>query len=116
MENHMADSASNPATQPATNDQFYVCLLLPPRPSFAMDMTLEERQAMDAHVAYWTEHLGQGIAIVFGPAADPKGPWGLGVIRVKNDEQMRQLNSQDPAVLANIGLQYEVLPMLRAVV
>jgi hypothetical protein len=53
---------------------------------------------------------------VYGPVADPKGVWGLGVIRVKNEEQMRELVERDPAVLARIGASYEVLPMLKAAV
>jgi hypothetical protein len=40
-------------------------------------MTAEEASIMQEHVAYWTENLRQGVAIVFGPGADPQGPWGL---------------------------------------
>ena len=71
---------------------------------------------MEAHAAYWSEHLRRGVAVLYGPVADPKGTWGLGVIRVKSEEQMRKLIEQDPAVLARIGARYEVLPMLKAVV
>jgi hypothetical protein len=81
----MSDIVSNPSGQPS--ERFYVCRLLPPRPTFVTDMTPEERQAMDAHAAYWRDQLGQGIAVVFGPVADPRGPWGLGVIRVKGEAQ-----------------------------
>lgn len=98
------------------SEQFYLCRLLPPRPSFATDMTDAEREVMQAHVAYWTEQLTKGIAVVFGPVADPKGPWGLGIIRVNSEEAMRRMTEADPAILAGIGLRYEVLPMLRAVV
>jgi hypothetical protein len=62
------------------------------------------------------ERIGYGVAVVFGPVADPKGPWGFGVIRVKSEEQMRKLVEHDPADLARIGASYEVLPMLNAVV
>jgi uncharacterized protein YciI len=109
-------SDANPSGQPPPTERFYVCRLLAPRPTFVTDMTPEERQAMEAHAAYWCEHLRQGVAVVFGPVADPKGPWGLGVIRVKSEEQMRKLVENDPAVLARIGASYEVLPMLNAVV
>ena len=112
----MSYATSNPSAQPTLNERFYVCRLLPPRSNFATDMTPEERQVMEAHAAYWSEHLRQGVAIVFGPVADPKGVWGLGVIRVKNEEQIRELVERDPAVLARIGASYEVLPMLKAVV
>ena len=98
------------------SERFYVCRLLPPRPSFAQDMTAEEASVMQAHAAYWTEHLRQGTAIVFGPVADPKGLWGLGVIRVASDEQLHAFEAADPAIQARKGFRYEVLPMLQAVV
>lgn len=112
----MSDATSNAPAQLIPNERFYVCRLLAPRATFVTDMTPEERQAMEAHAAYWAEQLRQGVAVVFGPVADPKGPWGLGVIRVKSEEEMRKLVEQDPAILARMGASYEVLPMLRAIV
>jgi uncharacterized protein YciI len=113
---NMSDAKPNPSAQPTPNERFYVCRLLPPRSNFATDMTPEERQAMEAHAAYWSEHLRRGVAVLYGPVADPKGTWGLGVIRVKDEEQMQELVERDPAILARIGVSYEVLPMPKAVV
>ena len=96
-------------------ETFYLCRLLPPRESFAYDMTPEEASVMQEHVAYWTSHLQAGNAIVFGPVADPNGPWGLGVVRAKDSEQIRALEENDPAIRSGKGFRYEVLPMLRAV-
>jgi uncharacterized protein len=84
-----------------------------PRPTFHLDMTAEERSIMGKHVAYWSEKATQGIAIVFGPVMDPKGVYGIGVYQVQDEPEMRQLLEHDPA---NGLLQYEVLPMARAVV
>ena len=84
-----------------------------PRPTFHLDMTAEERAIMERHVAYWSEQATQGIALVFGPVMDPKGVYGIGVYRVQDETEMRSLLEQDPA---NGLLQYEVLPMARAVV
>ncbi len=84
-----------------------------PRPTFHLDMTAEERAIMNKHVAYWTEKAAQGIAIVFGPVMDPKGVYGMGVYQVQDEAEMRDLLAHDPA---NGLLQYEVLPMARAVV
>lgn len=103
-----------PAIQPA-GDRHVFCRLVPPRPTFAMDMTPDERAAMMRHVAYWTALLERGTAIVFGPVADPAGPWGLGVLRVREGESLEALVGEDPAILAGIGLRYETLPMLNAV-
>jgi uncharacterized protein YndB with AHSA1/START domain len=96
-------------------DRFYLVRLLPPRPNFVQDMTPEEAAVMQEHAAYWTEHLRHGKAIIFGPVADPKGFWGLGIVRVADDEQMRAYEKDDPAIRSGRGFRYEVLPMIRAV-
>lgn len=68
---------------------------------------------MRGHVAYWSEYAARGIAIVFGSVMDPRGVFGIGVYQVKDEAEMRSLLEHDPA---NGLLQYEVLPMARAVV
>ena len=84
-----------------------------PRPTFHLDMTADERSIMEKHVAYWSEKSVRGIAIVFGPVMDPKGVYGVGVYRVRDEAEMRDLLARDPA---SGLLQYEMLPMPRAVV
>lgn len=93
----------------------YFCKLVPPRPSFAMDMNEAEKTAMMAHMAYWGELLEAGIAVVYGPVGDPAGPWGLGVLRVRDAAHLADLQKNDPAIRASIGLRYESIPMMRAV-
>ena len=109
----MTDAAASTAPN---GPRFFFCRLVPPRPSFAMDMTADERAAMQRHVGYWTALLERGTAIVFGPVADPAGPWGLGIIRLREGEQAADIVDADPAIQAGIGLRYETLPMLTAVV
>jgi hypothetical protein len=75
-------------------------------------MTPEERKIMERHVAFWSEKAEQGIAVVFGPVMDPKGVYGIGVFRVKDESEMRDLLDLDPAKGL---LKYEVIPMARAV-
>ena len=84
-----------------------------PRPTFHLDMTVEEREAMNRHVEYWTEKAARGIAIVFGPVMDPSGVYGIGIYKTKDEAEMRELLKQDPA---RHILLYDVLPMARAVV
>ena len=84
-----------------------------PRPTFHLDMTAEERAIMQRHVEYWSEKPERGIEIVFGPVMDPKVVYGMGVYRAEDEAEMRSLLEQDPA---NGPLQYDILPMLRAVV
>ncbi len=68
---------------------------------------------MEKHVAYWSEKASRGIAIIFGPVMDPEGVYGIGVYQVQDETEMRDLLAHDPA---NGLLQYQVLPMARAVV
>ncbi len=84
-----------------------------PRPTFQLDMSPDERATMAMHVAYWSEVAVRGKAIVFGPVADPQGVYGILVCCVQDEEEMRDYLEHDPA---NGLLQYEMLPMLRAVV
>ena len=104
-----------PAASSSPGDRFFFCRLVPPRPSFALDMQPEELAAMQRHVGYWTALLARGTALVFGPVADPAGPWGLGVLRVREGESLDAFIDGDPAIQAGIGLRYETLPMMKAV-
>ena len=94
---------------------YFLCRLIPPRPGFAMDMTPPEAKAMNEHVAYWTDLLGKGRAIAFGPVLDPKGPWGVGIGSVRDKEELGELQANDPAIHARIGLRYEAFEMPQVV-
>ncbi|MFO0591165.1 MAG: SRPBCC domain-containing protein [Polyangiaceae bacterium] len=95
--------------------RYFMVRLLAPRPTFPMDMTPEEAAVMREHAGYWRRHLDEGKAIVFGPVADPSGPWGLGVLRVEKEEEVRAFEAGDPAIVSGRGFRYEVLPMMQAV-
>ncbi|MFZ3329524.1 MAG: hypothetical protein WA197_02750 [Candidatus Acidiferrales bacterium] len=43
--------------------------LIPPRPTFARDMTAEERAVMQQHVPYVGEAFKQGSVLIYGPGA-----------------------------------------------
>jgi uncharacterized protein YndB with AHSA1/START domain len=101
------------ATQ--TRDSFFLCRLLAPRPTFAHDMNADERALMGEHARYWRQHMSEGRVIVFGPVADPSGPWGLGVVRAADLAAARAFADGDPAVRSNTGFRCEILPMLAAV-
>ena len=93
---------------------FFVYRLIPPRPSFSTDLTDEEQLIMMRHGEYWKQHSADRTALVFGPVADPKGVWGLGVIETEDAEAATKLADADPAITTGL-CTYEVLPMLSAV-
>jgi uncharacterized protein YndB with AHSA1/START domain len=89
----------------------WLCRLIPPRPTFVLDMDDAERAIMRTHAGYWNEHLATGVALAFGPVADPKGGWGLGILRAEDEAAVRAFEAKDPAVESGRGFYYEVLPM-----
>jgi uncharacterized protein YciI len=95
---------------------FFFCRLNPPRPSFVLDMTPAEGAAMSAHADFWRAEAARGSAVVFGPVVDPGGPWGLGVVEVADEAAARALLDKDPAILAGVGLRYDLFPMMGAIV
>jgi uncharacterized protein len=72
------------------------------------DMTPEEKEIMQSHVAYWAPYVNDGTVIVLGPVMDPKGGFGIAVVRVDSDGQLQQLLANDPANGLN---SYECYPM-----
>lgn len=66
---------------PEPERRYFLCRLLPSRPSFMQDMSADERAAMQAHALYWRGKLAEGAVIAFGPVADPAsgvGRWNRG--------------------------------------
>jgi uncharacterized protein len=88
----------------------FVLKLIPPRPTFAEDMTEKERDIMKQHAAYWKDKAYQGIALVYGPVLDPKGVYGLGIIEVDNEAQARVFAEDDPTVKSGLN-KIEIHPM-----
>src|SRR5215208_6472857 len=93
---------------------FFVCRLVPPRPGFALDMNAEEAALMGRHAAHWQAAADAGRVVVFGPVLDPKGAWGLGLYEADGAEDVGAFVEQDPAIVAGVGISYEILPMMTA--
>jgi uncharacterized protein YciI len=72
------------------------------------DMSNEERAIMEQHVAYWKPYVDNGTVIVLGPVMDPKGGYGIAVMRVDSEEELQELIAKDPANGLN---NYETYPM-----
>ena len=86
----------------------YFMKLNPPRSSFMQDMNDDEKSTMQKHVAYWAPYVEDGTVIVQGPVMDPEGGYGIAVVQVDSEEQVKQLIANDPANGMN---GYEVYPM-----
>lgn len=95
---------------------YFLIRLIPPRPTFPTDMTDEERRFMLEHVDYWTKLRDEGVAVAFGPVADPKGTWGVSIVEVDGPSRVKALEAGDPVIRSGRGFRYEVLPMVRAIV
>ena len=98
-----------------SDPQYFLCRLIPPRTDFMQTMTPEERRIMQSHVGYWSSKVAGGTALAFGPVADPKGGYGIGIIKVAGMDEMTALRDADPAMQAGIGFSYDILPMPRLV-
>ena len=60
--------------------------------------------------------MAAGQVVLLGPVLDPKGVWGLGVMRVRDAAELQEMLGSDPVILANRGFSYEALPMMSAIV
>ena len=74
-------------------------------------MTDDERNIMGQHAAYWQRFMESGQMVVFGPVLDSTGSWGLGVIETEDEDELRALAADDPAVASGTA-QFEIGQML----
>jgi len=84
--------------------------LLPPRPTFAQEMSPAEAEVMQRHVGYWQDLLNRDVALAFGPVLDPEDPWGLGLLDLEDEQAARAIGESDPAVESGT-CGYEVVPI-----
>jgi len=99
----------------------FVFRLQAPRPTFAVDMTDEEREIMGQHAAYWQPYLDSHQMVVFGPVLDDTGSWGLGVVEAEDEHELQldgflvfldppKLDAADALQrLANLGIAVKVV-------
>lgn len=93
--------------------QYFFYKLNPPRPTFPADMTPAEGKVMQEHSAYWSDLMKQGGVVAVGPVADPKGSYGVGIVRLEDGSDPTALGTNDPAIQAEIGFTFEIHPMPR---
>ncbi len=69
----------------------FVYKLIPPRPTFASDMSDDEQAVMGEHFAYWTTLFEGGRIVAYGPVLEPAGVWGLAVVEAESVDDVRAL-------------------------
>ncbi|MGH7711617.1 MAG: YciI family protein [Gemmatimonadaceae bacterium] len=89
----------------------FFCKLIPPRATFAQDMSEAEATVMQEHAAYWHDFMSKGRVLAFGLVGDPAGAYGIGIVEVDNDAEVRALTANDPTILSGRGFRFEVYPM-----
>lgn len=96
-----SDSSSAAVQQPAAKN--YFIRLIPPRPTFAQDMTPEETTVMKAHFAYWSDEFNKGVCLFGGPVLDPKGAYGVLVVRAASQDEATAIAAADPSVKSGLN-------------
>jgi uncharacterized protein YciI len=89
----------------------FIFRLNAPRPTFALDMTDQEREIMGHHADYWQPFIDSGQMVVFGPVLDGTGSWGLGVVEAEDEDELRAFAARDPAVTSGTA-QLEIGKLL----
>jgi uncharacterized protein YciI len=90
--------------------QHYYFKLIAPRPTFAQDMTAEERALMEEHGNYCAREFEAGKILLYGPVMASDGAFGLGILEVANADEARQFGDSDPSVRAGMNC-FEFYPM-----
>lgn len=80
------------------NRNHFVYKLIPPRPTFAEDMTEAEQAIMGEHAGYWTKLFEHGQAVLFGVVLEQAGAWGLAVVEAEAEDELLAIASDDPAI------------------
>jgi uncharacterized protein len=81
----------------------FVFRLKGPRPTFALDMSEEEREVMARHAVYWQPWIDSGQMVIFGPVLDTGGSWGLGIVETDDEQGLRAFAANDPVVTTATG-------------
>jgi uncharacterized protein YciI len=102
-------AAPNPAEAKPVMKSWLI-RIIPPRPTFDKDATPDEQALMDKHMDYWKDLNEKGVCIFGGPVLDPKGVYGILVVRATSEGVARALGDADPSVKAGM-IKIEVAEM-----
>lgn len=98
-----AAPAANPSpTEAKPPMKSWLIRIIPPRPTFDKDSTPAEDALMEQYFAYWKDLNEKGVCIFGGPVLDPKGMYGIIVVRATDEDGARALGDGDPSVKAGL--------------
>jgi uncharacterized protein YciI len=90
--------------------QHYFFKLIPPRSTFPDDMTEREKHLMEEHSRYFEEQFAAGRLLLYGPVLAQDGAFGLAVLEVDSEQDVRRFGEGDPSVKAGLN-RFEFHPM-----
>ncbi|HKN74526.1 MAG TPA: YciI family protein [Candidatus Acidoferrum sp.] len=84
--------------------------LIPPRPTFPMDITPDEKLLMQEHARYTREIFDAGKILIYGPVMGREGAFGMAVFEMPEEADVRLVLENDPTVRAGLNT-FEIHPM-----
>jgi hypothetical protein len=90
--------------------QHFFVRLIPPRPTFPMDITPDEKLLMQEHARFTRESFDAGKILIYGPVMAAGGAFGMAVFEVADVSEVRAVLEKDPSVLAGLN-KFEIHPM-----
>jgi uncharacterized protein len=88
---------------------FYV-KLIPPRPTFAQDISDDERAIMGAHQAYTRRYFDAGNVLAYGPVLCSDGAFGIALVEFPDEASAHAVFAEDPGIRSGL-MRYELSPM-----
>jgi uncharacterized protein len=90
--------------------QHFFMKLLPPRPTFAADMTDSERAIMQEHIAYIQGFFTAGSVLAFGPVLAPEGAYGMAILEMPDIVAAEAFAQSDPSIRSGLNT-FQISPM-----
>jgi hypothetical protein len=90
--------------------QHFFVRLIPPRSTFPMDITPDEKVLMQEHARYTRQSFDAGKILIYGPVMAPGSAFGMAVFEVADEAEVREVLEKDPSVLAGMNT-FEIHPM-----
>jgi uncharacterized protein len=96
-------SQANEAAPAKVPVKTWLIHIIPPRPTFDKDATPAEDALMEQHFVYWKGLNEKGVCLFGGPVLDPRGVYGVIVVRATSEDDARALGEADPSVKAGVN-------------